>query len=243
MLSDVAAQKQTGSSAFRATMRNMRSMLMFLILILIVGCSQQATQPRTPLPDQTINALDTVAPATNVAVVGYLMQTAQGVQLVSGVSFASDPPVALEAATTLALPNLVADPAWFDAYGFGLVRVRGALERDGTGALRIDEAQVEPIVPRSVRLSELLASSATSEGQLLQVRGELLGGRGTDLLVEELGPGGVPTAAARQIKLVTAAEDPALLRRLVNTGSAYYGSVEVIGIWRGGVIHALTIMP
>jgi hypothetical protein len=230
----------------------MRVLLLCLLTVLSVGCSGGGAGPAgSTLIDQTVaEALATESDAA-VSIVGYLVQDERGVVLTGGMSFAADPPTPLAEAPELWLgPTPPEEPALTPAgeRSFALVRVVGIIEGPGTFgptglAYQVREPRITAVAPRPTQLTALLAAAATSENQVLQISGQLLSGPGTNLLVEELGPGGVPDAAARQIKLIMPAGDPALNERLAPGGGVRYGPVEVIGIWRAGSIYALAIVP
>jgi hypothetical protein len=223
-----------------------------LLLLTLVGCGAGRPGPDAARPlDQTVNETLAAPSAEPVAVVGYLIRDAQGVYLAGGMSFAADPPAPLAAAPTIwiaatAPPEVQLEPAGERA--FALVRVEGTLDGPGAfgpagAAYQLRDPTISPLDPRAVRLTALLAAASTAENQVLRISGALLSGPGTNLLVDQLGPGGVPAADARQIKLVVPADDPALAERLAPGGGVRYGPVEVIGIWRDGMIHALAIIP
>jgi hypothetical protein len=230
----------------------MRLLLIGMLILLCAGCSTGGAAPPAPAPvDQTVAELLAASPGGPVAVVGYLVNDARGVHLTGGMSFTADPPAPLPATPELWIgaeppPGVVLETAGDRA--FSLVRVVGTLEGPGAygsaeATYRLREPAIEALTPHAIRLTALLAAASTSENQVLRISGELLSGPGTNLLVENLGPGGVPAASARQIKLIIPADDPALAERLAPGGGVRYGPVEVIGIWRAGVIHALAIVP
>lgn len=230
----------------------MRILSLLLLMFVSFGCSAAGADPPTPvLIDQTV-AEALAAPSNEpISIVGYLVEDARGVTLTGAMSLAADPPTPLADAPTLWLgaeppPTIALEPAGDRT--FALVRVVGRLEGPGAFgpaglAYRVQEPALSPLSPRAVRLTALLAAASTSENQVLRISGALLNAPGTNLLVENLGPGGVPEAASRQIKVLTPAADPALEAQLTSGGSVRYGSVEVIGIWRDGAIHALAIVP
>jgi hypothetical protein len=91
----------------------------------------------------------------------------------------------------------------------------------------------------------LLSKTLGYDGQFVRVKGNLLVSGENALLVEELGPGGVPPVLAHQIKLAEPVRDKQLLARLAasNGGKARYGRVEIEGFWRSGELLAFGIMP
>ncbi len=230
----------------------MRVLLLCLLVIVSAGCSGGPAAPATTVQiDQTVGDVLSAPPSVEVAIVGYLVSDERGVYLTSGVSFAAIPPTPLDGAAELWIGGEPPPDIPFETAGsrtYALVRVTGTL--DGPGAYgptelayQVREPRITAITPRTVQLTALLAMADTSENQVLQISGELLSGPGTNLLVESLGPGGVPTAEARQIKLITPANDQALAEQLAPGGGVRYGPVEVIGIWRDGAIHSLAIIP
>ncbi|HET9221854.1 MAG TPA: hypothetical protein VFO07_05085, partial [Roseiflexaceae bacterium] len=94
-------------------------------------------------------------------------------------------------------------------------------------------------------IATLLDNAAAYEGRLVRVAGGLLARKDSALLVEQLGAGGLPAAATRQIKLRGGLQDVALLGRLKRTpnGTIHFGQVQVEGFWRGGQLAPLAILP
>ena len=89
----------------------------------------------------------------------------------------------------------------------------------------------------------LLDNSGLYAGQPVRLQGQLLADADGAVLVEQLGPGGVPEASALQIKLVPTTHDRALLEQLspAGNGDVRFGPVEVTGIWRSSRLYPLSI--
>jgi hypothetical protein len=105
------------------------------------------------------------------------------------------------------------------------------------GVRQMQPTAVKILAPTSLILGELLANSATYQGQVVEIKGTLIIKPGAALLVDAVGPGGVPDASANQIKIAQA--NDALIEQLPEgSGELRYGSASVVGLWRG---QSLTI--
>lgn len=121
-----------------------------------------------------------------------------------------------------------------------IVLVRGVLR--GADSLQAD--LIEPVVPEETSVRMLLERSPEYAGRVVRVNGGIVLAGSEAVLVDQLGEGGIPAADARQVKLRLAAIDPALLDRLGgNPDGPRYGSVQVEGYWRQGVLVALLVTP
>jgi hypothetical protein len=128
------------------------------------------------------------------------------------------------------------------------VLVRGRLA--GPGAYGAGEkyryqlvpANLEPLAVLETSVSDLLDQPASYEGRLVRVVGGLLVRERAGLLVDRLGPGGLPEPKARQIKLRAPLGDPALLGRLKGAagGPVRFGQVQVEGFWRAGALAPIS---
>jgi hypothetical protein len=122
------------------------------------------------------------------------------------------------------------------AGSYGVSRVTGEVRVDGQGARRIVEAQGKVVAPIALGLRELLVNSEVYEGQVIAVEASLLLNSSSALLVDGVGPGGVPTADSRQLKLAEPAPDVPVLRRLEGAAgqTVVRSQVSVVGLWRDG---------
>ncbi len=134
---------------------------------------------------------------------------------------------------------------------YTLVELWGQLEGpasygpEGRYAYRLVEAQLVPRSAPEVHMPLLLSNSRLYENQPVRLVAQLLRTPDSALLVEQLGPGGVPEAGALQIKLVPSPYDPALSAALAGTpdGRISFGPVEVVGLWRAGRLAPLLVRP
>ena len=232
---------------------------LLIALLVLAGCSREADQPAaSPVPTlgaapsfQTLGeALSAPAASRVVTIAGYYYRGREGAVLVDGLSFSADAPQPLSAepARQLWLGDVAAPP---DAarVGYAPVLARGTLEGpgnygpDGRFSFQLAGGLLTPLVPLELPLQELLAKAFVYDGQLVRVRGSLVVSPQSSLLVERLSEGGIPPAAARQIKLLPF-RDEALRARLPGaSGVVRYGPVEVEGFWREGALLPLGITP
>lgn len=194
--------------------------------------------------------------AGQLQVVGYLLIDAAGASLVDGLSFALPPaPTPLEPGGIWlgAAPTLPPDTALTEAVGvrYAIVAAEGTLEGpgsfgpDGAYGYQLAQARIEVLSVRDLSMRLLLDNSALYAGQPVRLQGQFLGNADGAVLVERLGAGGVPEAAALQIKLAPAIRDQALLAQLTSTGDGriHFGPVEITGIWRSSRLYPLSIKP
>src|SRR5262249_4481431 len=103
---------------------------------------------------------------------------------------------------------------------YAVVVARGRLEGpgvygpDGSYRYRMRGPQLQTIAPEETPIATLIGSTAAYEGRIVRVTGSLLARPNSALLVERLGPGGIPEATARQLKLRGSLRDQALLGHL-----------------------------
>lgn len=234
-------------------------MISLLLLLLLGACSAQQALAPTPPPAPT---LPTVAellaggPSGPVRAVGYLLITTEGAALVDGLRLIGpDAPAPLEAGGIwLGQGASLAPDAPMTEAGdtrYAIVEAAGELEGPGqygpggSYSFAMADPQLEVRTARDLSIPLLLGNSALYEGQPVRLRGQLLASPGTALLVESLGAGGVPDAAALQVKLAAAPADPQLLAALRQSedGRVVYGPVEVVGVWRTGRLYPLAVVP
>ncbi len=241
----------------------MRAGYILLIgLLLVSACASNNTSPATPLPGERglLGVADLLAgtPVRGVVtVVGYLFVRPNSVVLLDGLSFSATPPpqpLTSDPAQQIWIgPSLessvVAELSQRAAVRYGIVQARGELQGPGTfgpeGRYRYQFVpdNLISLSPQVVTINDLFASAATYEQQLIRVEGMLLTSEDTVLLVSELGAGGVPAPDSRQLKLPTPLRDQALLGQLSQVADSpiYFGPVQIDGIWRGDVLHPLSI--
>jgi hypothetical protein len=134
---------------------------------------------------------------------------------------------------------------------YAVVVARGRLEGpgvygpDGSYRYHMRDPQIQTIAPEETSIATLIGSAAAYEGRVVRVTGSLLARANSALLIERLGPGGIPEATARQLKLRGSLRDQALLGRLKSAagGTIHFGQVQVEGFWHGGQLTPLAILP
>lgn len=183
--------------------------------------------------------------------VAFLYRDQQGVRLVSSLSASTDPPVPLEPPEQQVWLGEVDIPAGLALsvagdVQYGMVIAQGDWQPDGQygpGGVwphALASPRLQPFTPATVALADLL-SDTRYEGQVVRLRAALIVSTGASLLVEEIGPGGVPAATARQVKLLYGERDQALLERLQASGAARFGYVDAIGRWKQGRFEPLLL--
>lgn len=236
-------------------MLDMRQLWMLLLATaLLTACAGAPSPPPAAGPAPTaIPLLEDLAgraggPRT---LVGLLYVTQDGALLAEGLSLSGPSPLAL-GATPIWLGSLrLPDDAPLRAAGavrYGPAQIAGRLEGPGsfgpTGDFRymMDSPQVDLLSVRELDIALLLGNSALYEGQAVHLRGQILASADSALLSQRLGQGGVPDAAALQVKLAAPIRDRALIDSLSGDGPARYGPVSILGVWRAGVLVPLVIL-
>lgn len=239
-------------------MAPMRLLIVMAFALALASCGGADPPPPTPPPAPTLPAVgEILAGATPgpIRAVGYLIVTPDGAAMVDGLRLVGPgaPAPLDEGGIWLgATPPLPPEPTLTTGGGVAYVvaEVDGRLEgpgQYGPGG-RYAYSLAEPVVrPRSARdltIALLLANSGLYEGQPVRVSGQLLATAGSALLIERIGPGGVPDDQALQVKLARA-PDKATLAGLTQGGEGRvsYGPAEVIGIWRAGRLYPLAVIP
>lgn len=219
----------------------------FFVCLWLLWLSACGAALRLPLPaDLALTAAH--GPQQMVA---FLYRDQQGVRLVSSLTVNTDPPVPLEPPEQQVWLGEVDIPAGLalNVAGdvqYGMVVAQGDWQpagQYGPGGLwshALASPRLQPFTPETVALTDLL-SNTRYEGQVVRLRAALIVSTGASLLVEEIGPGGVPAATARQVKLLYGERDQALLERLQASGAARFGYVEAIGRWQQGRFEALLL--
>ncbi|NTW01230.1 MAG: hypothetical protein HGA19_07940 [Oscillochloris sp.] len=239
----------------------MRLLICLFVLLALIGCAApQRSVAVTPLPQPIIagvaEGLDK-PPEGQFEAIGYLYSNDAGAALVGGLSFSyGDIPTPLAEAGAIWLPSppALAVDATAEAAGgarYSIVRASGSLSSQGSYgpgnaySYQLTEVTLEPLGVRDLSIELLLSNSSIYDNQPVRIAGQLLLNDSTALLVEQLGSGGVPVSDARQIKLVGPVEGGALLDHLSATagGGAHFGSVQIVGISRRGVLYPLAIIP
>lgn len=235
----------------------MHARLTLLLLVLLVACGDTRRTTVTPPPAPTAPAIGELLTAPGpgpVRTFGYLWITPDGAALLDGLSLtATGAPTPLDAGGLWLdeLPPLPAEPPLSTAgpVRYGIVAATGTLDGPGqfgpggTFRYRLLSPALEPLGLRDLTIPLLLENSGLYAGQAVRLRGELLMSRDSAVLVERLGPGGVPAAEARQVKLAAPPRDEALLARLQRGASegVRFGPVQITGLWQGGRLYPLAV--
>ncbi|NJM07645.1 hypothetical protein HC891_17845 [Candidatus Gracilibacteria bacterium] len=229
-----------------------------LLLVLLTGCNDGNRPPRERQPPPRVALVAEVIAAPPAAglltTVGYLYIDADGARLVGGLTRSADElrPLGGDAAQIWldTVPTSVAaELRANDQARYGAVRVAGTFAgpgRFGPDACfryQLVDVTFTPLVASEVTIALLENNLAIYEQQVLQLRGNLLVGTSSALLVDQLGSGGVPAANARQIKLAQPIQDEALLAQLQGApgAAARFGPVTIEGFWQHGVLYPLLI--
>ncbi len=126
-----------------------------------------------------------------------------------------------------------------DGSEYGVVRATGIVQLTVDGVRQLQPSAVKVIAPASVSIGDLQANSATYSGQVVALKGTLIIKPGAALLVDSVGPGGVPDTTAVQLKIAQPFADTALVAQLPEqSGELRYGPIAAVGLWSG---QSLTI--
>jgi len=239
---------------YRASRRFARLSAIGYFLLAACGPTQPLPSPPPPVP--TIAAVGEILAGPTVGplrLVGYLYITPEGAALVDSLSFSAALPAPVEPGgiwlgDVPALPDAV-PLVEAGSVRYAIVTAEGTLEGPGAFGPRgaysyqLLEPRVEPLSVRDLSMRLLLDNSGLYAGQPVRLQGQLLANADGAVLVERLGPGGVPEASALQIKLAPTTHDRALLEQLspAGNGDVRFGPVEVTGIWRSNRLYPLSI--
>lgn len=229
-------------------MRRLYTALLALILLgALVGCGGAAPAAESaPTASVAEGALLTVdealtrgADAERVVVVGVLLAYPDALRLTSGVELGAQSVAPRAGAQTLLVQGTPPSGLELSRGGiaYGAARVVGRLVQ-GEGGLTLEASDIKPLQPISVALGDLGASPAIYQGQIIVLEGTLIVSEGEALLVDSVGPGGVPDANAAQIKIQTPLSSQ-LLATLTPQGALQIGPARLLGLWRGKELIAL----
>jgi hypothetical protein len=236
-------------------MRTITALALLALLALLAACgpARQAQPTAPPAPTVPVVGELLAGPTPGpVRVVGYLGggpgAATLSDSLLAGASGQAPAGIWIGATPALGEGGAAAE---LGGASYTLVEARGQLEGPGAFgpggqyAYQISAPTLTPLSVREISLPLLLENSGLYVGQPVRLRGQLLVGPGSAILVERLGAGGVPDATALQIKLAPPPDDPTLgaaLRPAAN-GAVRFGPVEITGLWRGDRLHPLSIRP
>jgi len=233
----------------------MRYLSCLLCACLFAACGAAPAPTATPAPAAPISVvgeLTTAPPAGLANVIGVLLIDVTGARLVERLQLTDDGLIPFGAHIWLDAPALPPEPALAERgdarYGIaqarGVVQGPGAYGPGGASAFQIVDARLTILSPRELTIPLLLGNTDLYEGQFVRLNGQILASPSSTLLVEQLGPGGVPSAGALQVKVrpIPTAELDAGFSGAPG-GSVRFGPAELLGIWRGGLLIPLAIAP
>jgi hypothetical protein len=225
----------------------------------VASCQDAAVAPTEPspvaiaMPGELQHA---GAPPETVATAGYLIVGADGAFLADSVLFDRDGTIhpLATGVSPIWLGAEAADALGGALHSAGGVRYAPVLARgrwEGPGAYgaagkyryQLVSARLERLSVQDATVGELIDRPTSYDGRLIRVAGGLLVHEQSALLVDRLGPGGVPAPDARQVKLRAPLADRALLDRLKGpvSGAVRFGQVQVEGFWHAGALAPLSI--
>lgn len=232
------------------------ALILCWLLLLLAGCSRAGTPVATLAPAPTVPAVGelAVAPVASPAeVIGYLLVDADGARLVDRLRLDEPAPQPSGEQIWLGAAALPPDAALSERGGarYAVARVRGTLEGPGSfgpggqARFQIVEPQLSILSLRDLSIPLLLSNSQLYEGQAVRLSGQLLASPSSTLLVEQLGPGGVPSAGSLQLKVLSPLDTADLGPQFSGgpAGPVRYGPAQVVGLWRGGALYLLAVQP
>jgi hypothetical protein len=228
----------------------MRRCIYLTIVLMLAACGSPALP--TPISvDANPSPLRSVSEigrgdfdGATITVIAPVVQRSGGRTLVPALSFTNADPTPLLGSPGESvllggdpLTGLTVVPS--DGSEYGVVRATGIIQVTADGIRQIQPSTVKVLAPTSLTLADLQANSATYSGQIVALKGSVVVKPGAALLVDAVGPGGVPNDTAAQIKIAQPFADAALIERLPqHSGDIRYGPISVVGLWRG---QSLTI--
>lgn len=173
---------------------------------------------------------------TVVTALAPVLRRADGQVLVPALSFGGGGPLPLladPAAAVVVGGDPLANLTVAGDVAYGVVRVSGPVQIGADGVRQIQPTSSKVLAPAMLSLDELQQNSAVYQGQVVEVPGTLIVKDAEALLVEAVGPGGVPEETAAQVKILQPFDDPELFASLDNSAAIRYGPVTVTGLWQG----------
>lgn len=240
----------------------MKFRLLLLVLVL-TACAELTPNPPipptpTPLAFTSLNDLlgkNFPVMGASVTTLGYLVLDDEGARLLNGLSFGdgTEPEPLTEPSDQiwLATEKLELQRESLRSIGtvqYAIVLARGQLEGpanygpDGRYRYHLRDPQVQTIIPEETNIATLNTNTLAYEGRVVRVTGALLAHTQATLLVENIGPGGIPADGARQLKVRGPIQDRHALSELhqANNGIVF-GRVQIEGFWRQNELFPLSI--
>jgi hypothetical protein len=236
--------------------------LLFLALLL-TACAELTPSPPipptpTPLSFTSLNDLlgkNFPVMGASVTTLGYLVVDEDGARLLNGLSFGdgTKPEPLTEQGNQIwvATDSLELQRESFRSVGtvqYAVVLARGQLEGpasygpDGRYRYHLRDPQIQTIVPEETNIATLNTNTLAYEGRVVRVTGALLSHAKATLLVENIGPGGIPADGARQLKVRGPIQDRHALAALQQANNGIvFGRVQIEGFWRQNELYPLSI--
>jgi hypothetical protein len=236
-----------------------------LLVFVLVACGDIVSPPAlpptpTPLAFTPLGELlgrNMPAAGAEITTIGYVVVGDTGARLLDGMSFsagAAPQPLAGVSQVWLGTDVVGSLGGLLQHAGdvrYAVVVARGRLEGPGTYGpegnyhYQLNNPRLQTLTHEETSIAALLDNTTAYEGRLVRVAGGLLARKDSALLVEQLGAGGLPAPGTRQIKVHGPLRDTALLKQLKHTpnGAIHFGQVQIEGLWRGGQITPLAILP
>ena len=228
-------------------------LIISMVLTVLTACSGTAAT-EAPAAAATIVPFDLAlgAPGASSTFAAYLLLDSSGARLVGGLRFSNNAaPTPIDAPERQVWLETVDDTLTASAQQAGETRYLGVLARgtlespNGAAGYRLRNPVLTPLKWQETTVVTLAEAPAPFANAAVRVTGVLMTTASEALLIEQVGPGGVPDPTARQIKLAGPLRDAALLADLTATpgGAVRYGMVQVEGVWYGGKLVPLGIRP
>lgn len=221
-----------------------------LVCVLIIWFLAACSKPAEPSPSPLVPTAPPATPITAlqagpVRTIGYLLVDTASCRLAEAVSLAGAQPQALGQQLACSIPEANASSGVLLEQGSlrqAIVLAEGQLQNTAGSAPLLTATHYTVLVPEETSVASLLEQSSQYRGRVVRVNGSLVvDSQGGAILVDRLSSGGIPLPGARQVKVPGAARDTVLLQQLVEAGTVRYGSVQVEGLWRDGVLHPLVV--
>jgi len=239
--------------------------LLITSFVLLLSACQDASAPiQLPPTAEPIayilipDLLATSQPAgsRSITTIGYVLADQTGVILVDTIVFDADgKPQPLDTGSA---------PLWLGAQLppqlQGLLRTAGNVEYasvvvrahllgpgsygpNGRYHYQLTDPILQPLAAQETTIDDLLNRPAAYESRLVRMVGGLLIRETSALLIDKLGPGGIPEPKSRQIKLRAPINDQAVLARLKSapSGVVHFGQIQVEGLWHAGALTPISI--
>lgn len=239
-------------ACIRHAASGMLAMSIWLLALLLLSCSSSPIVS-TPAPLPTVLSfipLTDLHPQAErrISTLVYLLPEGQGASLHDALSFEQTSPASLTPADL----RIWCDPGCagqLAAGGVLTVVAQGVLDGPGAfgpqGAYRwqLKDARLLPQVAEETSIANLLQRISYYNKRLLRVQGIVLLSKDSALLLDQIGPGGMPTATTQQLKLRWLHPDQQLIQRLklLPGTDIRSGSVQIEGYMSNAALVPLSV--